>query len=394
MTAHTSDPDVIVVGGGIGGLAAALALAGAGRRVRVLEQAPEFGEVGAGLQLAPNATRLLRAWGLLDQIVDAGVVPRRLVMRDALDGAELTGLDLADVERRYGAPYVVVHRSDLHAILVRGCKEAGVELVTGCEVTGVELGAGAAAAVSARRRDGGAVVLAADGLTSRLRGMISDDEPVDSSYVAYRGTITAEAIGDGVSRSDVVVYVGPGCHFVQYPLRGGRMFNQVAVFRSAAAERGDAEWGTPQELDAAFDGACAQVRTGLGHLWRDRRWPMFDREPIERWVTGRLALIGDAAHPMLQYLAQGACQAIEDAGCLGTLAGAAGPDPDWPEMLSRYAAVRAVRAGKVQRVARAWGELWHRDGPPRLARNETLRARRVHDYEHVDWLYGPAADTR
>jgi 3-hydroxybenzoate 6-monooxygenase len=385
--------DIVVVGGGIGGLGSALALARTGQRVRVLEQAAEFGEVGAGLQIAPNATRILRDWGLLDDVIAAGVLPHRLVLRDAVDGTELTYLDLADTARRYGAPYVVMHRSDLHAILLGACRDAGVDLVTGANVSHVEVRDDAAVAISASRRDCGAVVLAADGLTSTLRGQLSADAPVSSNYVAYRGAIPIDDVRDvrGLALNDVVVYIGTRCHFVQYPLRRGEMFNQVAVFESPAAVAGETVWGSPEELDAAFASACEEIRSALPFLWRNRCWRMYDREPLECWLDRRLALTGDAAHPMLQYLAQGACQALEDADCLATqvakhtTAGEIG----WDAALRAYNSMRARRTAQVQRTVRSWGDLWHADGLLRAVRNELFRDRDPADYRHIDWLYAP-----
>ena len=386
------DVDVVVVGGGITGLGNALALARAGHAVRVLEQAAEFGEVGAGLQMAPNATRVLRGWDVLDEVVERGVLPRRLVMRDAVDGRELTHLDLADVARRYGAPYVVIHRSDLHGILVAACRRAGVDLVTGVTVADVEVGERGAVAVGPGRRDAGRVVLAADGLGSTLRSRFSADEPVSSGYVAYRGAIPMSQLPDpsSVALDDVVVHVGPHCHLVQYPLRRREIFNQVAVFRSPRALAGHDDWGTPDELDAAFAGTCGAVRVGLPLLWRDRRWRMYDRLPLATWVDRRLALTGDAAHPMLQYLAQGACQGLEDAHCLAEAAGecTAADGVDWDAALGRYAGVRTGRTARVQSAARDWGELWHCDGLFRAVRNVLLTDRHPADYRFVDWLYG------
>jgi salicylate hydroxylase len=385
------DVDVVVVGGGIGGLGSALALARSGYAVRVLEQEPEFGELGAGLQIAPNATRVLRSWDLLDEVVDLGVTPRRLVLRDALDGSELTHLDVAETVRRYGAPYVVTHRSDLLAALLRGCREAGVDLVTDAPVHDVELAVDHAVAVGDRRRDRGRVVVAADGLGSRLRARLSDDEPVSSAYVAYRGALPLADLPDtsGLALDDVVVYIGPGCHFVQYPLRRGELFNQVAVFRSPRALAGEQEWGTPDELDAAFAAACDRIREALPNLWRNRWWRMYDREPISTWVHGRLVLTGDAAHPMLQYLAQGACQAIEDAAQLAEQATKArtANGTDWDRALAAYAEIRTVRTARVQRTARQWGDLWHCDGLFRATRNALLRDRDPGDFRYVDWLY-------
>ena len=386
--------DVVICGGGIGGLSMALALCRTGARVRVLEEAEAFGEIGAGLQIAPNGTRILRSWGLLDEVVARGVLPRNLVMRDALDGSLLTMLELADAEKRYGAPYVLMHRSDLHGTLLHACRSTGVDLVTHCRVTDVVPGDRGATAMSAARKDHADVVIAADGLHSVLRGKLSEDEPVSSSFVAYRGTVPMQQVsGPDISAEDMVLYVGPGRHFVQYPLRQGEMFNQVAVFESAKARVGEPDWGTPDELDTAFAQSCKPVQRGLQYLWRDRWWRMFDRDPIDTWVLGRLALCGDAAHPPLQYLAQGAVMAIEDAWVLAehVRAHTSGGVVDWDAALAAYVAVRSRHTGRVITTARSWGRLWHLDGPEREERNQMLRSRDVHDYTYVDWLYGPTA---
>ncbi|WP_214401153.1 FAD-dependent oxidoreductase [Pseudonocardia lacus] len=374
------DVDAVVVGGGIGGLSTALALTRAGRRVRVLEAADRFGELGAGLQMAANATRILRSWGLLDEVVARGVVPRRLVMRDAVDGAELTHLDLVDAERRYGAPYIVIHRGDLHSILLEACRAAGVDLVTAAAVTDVEQGPGYAEAVSSRRRDRGRAVIAADGLRSGARRYFGDDHAIDSGYTAYRGVLPVSQLDtSGLTLDDVVVYVGPDRHLVQYPLRRGEIFNQVAVFRTSTTR------GTPEELDEAFAGSCAQVLDAMAHLDRERTWPVRERAPIRRWVDGRLALTGDAAHAMLQYFAQGACQALEDAQCLADRV-AAHPG-DWDAALREYEQERIPRATLVQTRVHDWGELWHCDGLFRVVRNVLLRDRDPRDYRFLDWLY-------
>ncbi|MCK2216981.1 FAD-dependent monooxygenase [Actinomadura sp. ATCC 31491] len=396
MAGQVRDADVVVVGGGIGGLANALALTLKGLRVRVLERAHRFGEVGAGLQIAPNCTRILHRWGLLEEVTSLGVRPEAIVMRDALGGDVLTRLDLRDVERRYGFPYLVIHRSDLHGALLRACRRAGVDLVDDVTVTGYEQTGEGAAAIHAGGREAGAVVVAADGLHSVARRLLSDDEPVSSAYVAYRGAVPfAQVAHLDVQPKDVVVHVGPRCHFVQYPLRHGEMFNQVAVFESPKALAGEADWGTPDELDAAFAATGERVRAALPLMWRDRWWRMFDREPIDTWVRGRVALTGDAAHPPLQYLAQGAVMAVEDAYVLAEhvarRTSAAGVD--WDAALAAYDAVRPVHCRRVQTTARAWGRLWHHDGEEREWRDAVLRGRDVYDYTYVDWLFGPTALT-
>ncbi|MFE0673048.1 FAD-dependent oxidoreductase [Streptomyces sp. NPDC058867] len=394
-------PDVLVVGGGIGGLSSAFALARQGLRVRVLERAKEFGEVGAGLQIAPNCTRILAEYGLLDEARSLGVLPENMVMRDALDARELTRLDLRDLERRYGYPYMVIHRSDLHGIFLRACERAGVELLTDRTVVGYEnVADGARVLLEDGRVESAPLVVAADGLHSVARRLLVGDDVVSSDYVAYRAAVPIERVRDnGIAEKDVTVYVGPRCHFVQYALRGGDMFNQVAVFESPKALAGRDDWGTPDELDAAFEGTCDTVRKGIPLMWRDRWWQMLDRDPVETWVHGRIALLGDAAHPPLQYMAQGAIMAIEDGWVLARhyarLAGAAGAGsrPDWDGALAAYEAVRVEHCERVQSTARAWGELWHLDGESRLRRNAVMRALDPYDYAFTDWVYGPTALT-
>jgi 2-polyprenyl-6-methoxyphenol hydroxylase-like FAD-dependent oxidoreductase len=390
------EPDVIVVGGGIGGLSAAFALTRRGVRVRVLERAREFGEVGAGIQIAPNCTRILHEYGLLDEARKLGVLPENMVMRDALDARELTRLDLRDLERRYGFPYMVIHRSDLHGIILRACERAGVELLTDQLVTGYEnTDTGARVHLADGPADEASLVIAADGLHSVARQLLLHDAPVNSAYVAYRAAIPIEkARRNGVAETDIVVYIGPRCHFVQYPLRGGELLNQVAVFESAKARAGQEDWGTPDELDAAFKGTCDEVRQGIPLMWRDRWWGMFDRNPITTWVHGRIALLGDAAHPPLQYLAQGAIMAIEDGWALAHyVPGAPRVPSGWDAALAGYEAVRVEHCRRVVLTARKWGELWHLDGTRRRQRNAILRARDTYDYSFTDWIYGPTALT-
>jgi salicylate hydroxylase len=400
MSERESRADVVIIGGGIGGLSAGVALVRRGLRVRVYEKAPEFGEVGAGLQIAPNCTRILDDYGLLDEAKELGVLPESMVMKDAVKGGELTRLDLRDVERRYGFPYMVIHRSDLHGIFLRACRRLGVELITDANCVAYDnTPTGARVTFEDGSTDEAEVVIAADGLHSVARELLVDDEPVNSSFVAYRGAVPFEQVAQNdVHEKDVVVYIGPSCHFVQYPLRGGQMFNQVAVFESPRARRGEQNWGTPDELDHAFDGMCGQIQKGLPLMWRDRWWRMFDRDPIMTWVTGRIALLGDAAHPPLQYMAQGAIMAIEDGWVLGEHIAAqqaqrtdGSPGVDWDAALAAYDSVRPEHCRRVLTTARAWGELWHLDGVRRLQRNAILRSRDTYDYSFTDWIFGPTA---
>lgn len=393
-----------MIGGGMTGLASALALSRNGASVTVVERAREFGEVGAGLQMAPNATRILQRWGLLEKVRAIGVQPRHLIFRDAISGEELTRQTLGgEFQKRYGAPYIVIHRSDLHRILLDACREAGVTLVTDAAVTSVETVDGRATA----RVASGAVyeadaVLAADGLKSRMRREVSDDEPVISGFVAYRGTvpITEETPQDDLE--NVVVYLGPNCHLVQYPLRKGELLNTVAVFKSPSFERGEEQYGGVDELQNAYADCVPAVRNALANVGLEVRWPMYDREPIENWITGRMVLTGDAAHPMLQYLAQGACQAIEDAATMqdvtrGTVfpgeGSGGGVDVDaWDDALREFAERRAPRTARVQRTARVWGASWHVSGIGRTLRNLLFASRGDGNFQYNDWLYLPVAD--
>ena len=388
--------DILVVGGGIGGLTAALALARHGHQVRVLEKAAQFAELGAGVQLAPNATRILSRLGVLDRVLDAGVRPRRLLLRSAVTAQELTALDLGEpFITRYQAPYVVMHRSDLLAILYDACQAAGVGLYPDRDVRVVTDGAGTdgAGTATAECADGtryqGAAVIAADGLHSGVRRLFTADQPICSGFAAYRGTARIDQVTARSGLDEVVAWIGPDLHFVQYPLRAGEIYNQVAVFRSPKYQAGldDSQWGGPDELDEAFGACCPQVREATGFLWRDRWWPMYDREPLAVWTRGRLALLGDAAHPMLQYLAQGACQAIEDADALARALDACPGGVG--QALAHYAATRAPHAARVQRTARTWGDIWHVSGAGALLRDELFRRRPADDYSYTDWLYGP-----
>jgi salicylate hydroxylase len=213
-----------------------------------------------------------------------------------------------------------------------------------------------------------------------------DDEPHRDGYVAYRGTIPMDQMSTHAGLDNVVMWVGPAMHFVQYPVRRGELYNQVAVFRSPRYKPGSDDWGTVDELDAHYAQCCEYVQTCVKLMWRDKRWPMHDRAPILDWTRNRIGLLGDAAHPMYQYIAQGACQAIEDALCLADRVAAQPGDP--AHALEAYRDARNLRAARVQITARAMGAFFHLHGVPALVRNDLMARRRTDDYSMIDWLYG------
>lgn len=377
----------LIVGGGIGGLTAALGLARRGCPVTVLEREPQFAEIGAGIQLAPNAMRILDKLGLSRSIGDVAWFPKRLVLKDVSTADELTALDLGlTFQQRYGFPYAVMHRGDLLDILYRACQATGlVTLISHQTVEGIE---DRGDTVRITCQDGveywAEAVVAADGLWSHSRALLSEDSPIVADYVAYRGTIPIERVREYARMDDVVMWIGKHIHCVQYPVRRGELYNQVAVFKVPNA----ASNSEPPDLDQAFQSACGLVREAIQFMDKTWTWSMMDRAPLTRWTRGRVALLGDAAHPMLQYIAQGACQAIEDAGYLASLAGPLGHDP--VQMFLAYQTERVPRTSRVQQAARNFGSIIHSGDPAAmLLRDHVFKMRTPTTYEPVlDWLYG------
>ncbi|WP_079527397.1 FAD-dependent monooxygenase [Halobacillus hunanensis] len=380
-----------VIGGGIGGLAAALGAAESGRQVYVLEQAPEFGEIGAGIQLGPNAMAVLDRFGLLGEIDKYAVYPKRLVLKDALTGEELTDLDLGDsIKEQYGYTYTVMHRSDLHKVLLEACeKNPSITLLTNQQVSKVENHDDFVTieCTSGEVYEAESLV-GADGIWSKTRELFSQDEGVTEGYVAYRGAIPMHEISEHADFDDVIMWIAPNLHLVQYPVRRKELYNQVAVFKSFNYKKGKSDWGTPEELDEHFGKCCPKVQKAVTFMSRERRWEMYDKEPINNWTENRLTLLGDSAHPMYQYLAQGACQALEDASYLTDKLNEYG-DEDINKAFNAYQEERMPRTAQVQKRARVWGDIIHADDPvARLMRDSYFKTRQSTSFEDVEWMYG------
>jgi 3-hydroxybenzoate 6-monooxygenase len=391
MTTH--DP-ILIAGGGLGGLATALALARRGHATRVLEGAAEFGAIGYGIQFGPNVFHVFDRLGLMDEVLAVADAPAAVLMLDALDGKELVRIPTgASFRARFKYPYVIVHRIDLHNVLLDACRSSeAIELVPHAMVTGFEdRGDGVSVSTADGRTFSGPALVAADGLRSLFRQkLIGDGEPQPVGYAALRTIVPMGELTADVSRDCVVLWGGPGYHVVHYPLRHSAEFNIVAVFRTAThAEKADAATYRA-ELEQTYRSAHPSIRQLNAMM--DFRWrrSVADRAPARHWHTGRIVLVGDAAHAPLQSLAQGACMAIEDGLCLGEAIHAA--ERDFAAAFRRYEALRLTRTARVQLESRAlWESFYHVEGVARDVRNATVAAwDEAHILDCLAWLYDGA----
>jgi salicylate hydroxylase len=389
---------ILVVGGGIGGLSAAVALSRGGHRVDVFEQAPAFAEIGAGIQMGPNVTRRLAQLGLAEGLEAIAARPDALVVQGAGSGAELARLPLGDAMReRYGAPYLCVHRADLHALLLEAVRARGRgTLVTDARIAQVETSDDLVCISSsgARAWEGEALV-GADGLWSlarqRLDAPSAAEPPRATGHTAWRAMAEQAALPQALRRGRIDVWLGPQLHAVAYPVRGGAWLNVVVIAESAPA--GDArDWDQASSL-AALQKATGRSGRALQALleampgWR--AWTLSDRPPLAsaaEMAHERVALVGDAAHPMVPYLAQGAGMAIEDSVALAEALGQ-GSAADVPAAFARYAEARWQRNALVQAKARRNGQIFHAGGAVRLGRDLAMRALGARLLDQP-WLYG------
>ena len=381
---------ILVAGGGIGGLAAALALSRQGARVKVLEQAADIGEIGAGIQLGPNAFSAFDALGIGERARARAVYTDRLVMMDAVDESEVASIPVGEAFReRFGNPYAVSHRADVHLSLHEGVRASDrIEVLTSTHVERIEEGTDRIVAIDREgRRHEGCALVGADGVKSVVREHYVGDAVRVSGHVVYRAVVDAAEFPGDLKWNAPCVWVGPNCHLVHYPLRGGEQFNVVVTFHSRRPEEWGVTEGSREEVMSYFDGIRPRPRQLLGLPRSWRRWATADREPIGRWTFGRATLLGDAAHPMMQYLAQGACMALEDAVTLGAALREAGGDV--LRAFATYEKARITRTARVVLLTREMGRVYHAQGVERLVRNALWKDRSPQrSYDALEWLYG------
>jgi salicylate hydroxylase len=382
---------ILIAGGGLGGLSAALALGRKGFSVRVLEQAAEFAPIGYGIQLGPNVFPMFARLGITEAVMGEATIPKNILMLDALSGEEVTHVPTGPVFRaRFTYPYIIIHREDMHRVLIDACAAVpSIVMEGGASVTGfTETDDGVRVALADGRSVEGAALIGADGLRSAVRAqLVSEGEPVPIGYVAHRTIMPMEELPARIPyRDEVVLWGGPGFHIVHYPLRHGTLFNVVAVFRTATfAERLDAQ-AYAAEVRKTYAGAHPVMKTLTDMMDLDRRWIIADRDPIRHWGRGRVTLLGDAAHPVVQSFAQGACMAIEGGVVLAELVEQA--DGDLAAAFERYAKARLLRTARLALESRAIWSFYHAEGVARDVRNDTCARWQDEDvFRCLAWLY-------
>lgn len=390
MQQRSESLPILVAGGGIGGLAAALALVRQGFAVKVLEQAAQLGEIGAGIQLGPNAFSAFDALGIGEKARSRAVYTDEMVMHDALDETLVGRIPTGEAFRqRFGNPYAVIHRADVHMSLLEGVRESGlVALLTSTAVQRVEQDeTGVTVFDGAGNQHRGMALIGADGVKSAVRRQYVGDEARVSGHVVYRAVVDRENFPADLRWNAASIWVGPNCHLVHYPLRGGEQYNVVVTFHSREKEEWSVREGSREEVQSYFEGICPKARQ-LIDLPKDwKRWATADREPIAQWNFGRVTLLGDAAHATLQYLAQGACMALEDAVTLGEALRA--QDNDIGKAFDLYQRSRVARTSRVVLSAREMGRIFHARGVERLVRNDLWKGRTpARFYDAMEWLYG------
>ena len=387
----TTSLPFLIVGGGIGGVATAIALADKGFPVHVIEQAPEFAEIGAGIQLGPNIVRALDRLGIKKQVMDIAWLPDALVMRDALDGHLITRVPVKEIfPTHYKENYAVVHRADLHAcMLAKAATSPLVKLEKNREMTSFhDKGDHVVITCKDGSRIEGTALVGCDGLWSRIREkIVGDGKPVVSGHIAFRAVLKREEVPEGLWGPDVVLWAGPKTHLVHYPMRRGELYNLVAVFHSDRYEEGWNVEASYSEMEKHFRGQRPEVLRLLQKIETWKMWVLCDREPIKNYTKGRVTLLGDAAHPTLQYLAQGANMATEDAVQLAHDVTATPNDINGA--FTRYNQKRYLRCARIQTNSRVYGQFYHATGVVAELRDQFFSERTPEEaLKSTKWLYG------
>ena len=389
-----SSRSVLVAGGGIGGLAAALALAQQGFEVKVLEQASQIGEIGAGMQLGPNAFHAFDALGVGEQARSRAVYTDYMVMHDALDEYQVGHIPTgAAFRKRFGNPYAVIHRVDAHTALLEGVKAQGqVALHTNTAVQTIEQDDEHVSVIDQHgQRHQGHALVAADGVKSVVRAQLVGDPHRVTGHVVYRAVVDKADFPPELQWNAASIWVGPNCHLVHYPLRGGEQYNVVVTFHSREIEEWGVTEGSAEEVQSYFKDICPKARQLIELPMRWKRWATADRDPVSQWTYGRTTLLGDAAHPTTQYLAQGAGMAIEDAVTLREALKAHGNDVH--QGFDLYQRSRITRTARIVLASREMGRIYHAKGVERLVRNDLWRGRTPERfYDAMEWLYGWRVD--
>jgi salicylate hydroxylase len=392
MKARNQKP-VLIAGGGIGGLAAALALARKGWRSVVLEQAQQFGEIGAGIQIAPNAWHALDALGVGALVKREAVFIERLLMMDGVSGEKIVDVPLDKrFAKRFGNPYAVTHRADIHGSLLDGCKAVPelIELRTNAKVAGFEAQANEVHVKTAKGEIvEGAALVGADGGRSVIRErIVGDTMPLITGHMCYRAVLDIKDVPKDLRFAAATLWAAHNTHIVHYPLRGWKLFNLVATVIGKHTSGGHNELAMPDEVLPFFSHYCNEPLKLMRTPKEYRRWMLLHRQPVENWTRGRVTLLGDAAHFMLQYMAQGAAMAMEDAVCLGACVDEA--SGDFEKSFFNYQQKRIIRATRVQISANELvGMIFHvPDGLKRLVRNDIYRGRSAEQhYDALEWVF-------
>ncbi|MEZ2719871.1 3-hydroxybenzoate 6-monooxygenase [Paenalcaligenes hominis] len=391
---YGTDQKVVIIGGGIGGLAAAQALALEGLQVEVLEQASQIGEIGAGIQLGANAFAALDALGVGDTARARSVFTDQLRLMDAISTEPIAEVDVgAPYRERFGNPYAVIHRADIHLSILEAVQNhPNITFRTSTEVRDVYQDESGVVAIDQHgKQHHAAALIGCDGVRSVVRAKTLGDEVRVTGHVVYRAVVDVENMPTALQQNAPVVWAGPHCHLVHYPLRGGRQYNLVVTFHSREQEQWGVTDGSKEEVLSYFQGIHELPRQLLDKPDSWRRWATADRDPVESWGQGRITVLGDAAHPMTQYLAQGACQALEDAVTLGRAVRE--HNFDFEKAFAHYQRVRIPRTARVLYSAREMGRIYHAKGVERLVRNSLWQGRtQAQFYDSLEWLYGWTAE--